>query len=297
LNVFSGAKEKASGSVCARTSTLSLKDQGACKMSKSPSFQFYPKDFLSDLDVALMGNAELGAYIRLMCYEWIENGLPSSETELRKISQLSKQKFTNFFEVFEKKFQLVEKKFIHPRLEQERVKQLNNSKIRRKAAQERWNKNDANALPEESLSPSSSISSSASLKKDKSFSNPLNPPCEEGGSEISKKSKRGGKRSGRNKAPGFLKRLWLDAGHSEEEFMKRVKEPQPLSVDDIYCLDLAEIDREKKKNYLMQAKALIGAGQFNEELHMLKSRMIEGAVKDPDKYFNKLIEMAIQRVG
>lgn len=36
----------------------------------SPAFQFYPRDFLSDPAVMMMNNAELGAYVRLLCHAW-----------------------------------------------------------------------------------------------------------------------------------------------------------------------------------------------------------------------------------
>lgn len=45
-------------------------------MKNPPSFQFYPQDFLSDLNVRSMSNAEVGMYIKLLCHCWIEDGLP-----------------------------------------------------------------------------------------------------------------------------------------------------------------------------------------------------------------------------
>ena len=47
---------------------------------KSPAFQFYPKDFLADSNVARMSNTEVGIYTRLLCYCWLEGALPL-ETE------------------------------------------------------------------------------------------------------------------------------------------------------------------------------------------------------------------------
>ena len=37
---------------------------------KSPAFQFYAKEFLSDANQAGMSLQETGAYIRLICFEW-----------------------------------------------------------------------------------------------------------------------------------------------------------------------------------------------------------------------------------
>jgi uncharacterized protein YdaU (DUF1376 family) len=48
---------------------------------RKPAFQFYPQDFLvgtSDMDAA-----EVGAYIRLLCYQWEKEGLPN---DIKKLS-------------------------------------------------------------------------------------------------------------------------------------------------------------------------------------------------------------------
>jgi len=49
-------------------------------MKNPPSFQFYPQDFLADLNVRDMSDRELGGYIRLLCHCWIEDGLPADGT-------------------------------------------------------------------------------------------------------------------------------------------------------------------------------------------------------------------------
>lgn len=41
---------------------------------KSPAFQFYPKDWLSDLRVGLMSLEAKGAYLQLLCHQWLEQG-------------------------------------------------------------------------------------------------------------------------------------------------------------------------------------------------------------------------------
>jgi uncharacterized protein YdaU (DUF1376 family) len=47
---------------------------------KSPAFQFYPKDWLSDVKVMSMTPAQRGIYIQLLCFMWLEDdcSLPSS---------------------------------------------------------------------------------------------------------------------------------------------------------------------------------------------------------------------------
>ena len=54
-------------------------------MNKPPAFQFYVQDFLTG--TTTMTNAEVGAYIRLLCHEWDVWPLPSDRNELRKLSR------------------------------------------------------------------------------------------------------------------------------------------------------------------------------------------------------------------
>jgi len=53
-------------------------------MQNSPAFQLYPKDFLADLNVRDMTMAELGAYTKLLCHCWIENGLPKDSRVVQR---------------------------------------------------------------------------------------------------------------------------------------------------------------------------------------------------------------------
>ncbi len=45
-------------------------------MDKSPAFQIYPKDFISDFDVQNMNMEEVGVYIYLLFADWLEGGIP-----------------------------------------------------------------------------------------------------------------------------------------------------------------------------------------------------------------------------
>ena len=57
---------------------------------KSPAFQFYPKDWLSSLNVLMMTPAEEGAYIRLLCYCWDSGdcSIPDDDAALAVMSRL-----------------------------------------------------------------------------------------------------------------------------------------------------------------------------------------------------------------
>lgn len=52
---------------------------------KSPAFQFYPKDFLSDGKTMMMPNDVLGIYVRLLCFDWVDDGLPDNTDLWRRL--------------------------------------------------------------------------------------------------------------------------------------------------------------------------------------------------------------------
>jgi uncharacterized protein YdaU (DUF1376 family) len=53
--------------------------------ARSPSFQFYASDFLSDINVASMTFEERGVYITALCHAWLEGGIPADEEELVRL--------------------------------------------------------------------------------------------------------------------------------------------------------------------------------------------------------------------
>ena len=54
-------------------------------------FPFFPADFL--VSTMLMSPAEVGAYMRLLCHSWIEDGIPyKSKTYLARLGGVSTSK-------------------------------------------------------------------------------------------------------------------------------------------------------------------------------------------------------------
>lgn len=53
-------------------------------MSKSPAYQCYPKDLLSDLRCVALPNNQYGMYRKLLDHCWLENGLPDDPAVLAK---------------------------------------------------------------------------------------------------------------------------------------------------------------------------------------------------------------------
>lgn len=90
---------------------------------KSPAFQFYPKDILSDHNVAGMSNRELGAYIKLLCICWINVSLPTVIARLANMVGESAADFEAMWPAIEPCFVVDGDRLKHPRLDRERKKQ------------------------------------------------------------------------------------------------------------------------------------------------------------------------------
>ena len=93
---------------------------------KSPAFQFYPKDFLTDEHVALMSLSERGAYITLLCICWTEGSLPSDPKRLSRLCGVSPSIMRRLWVALETCFRphpSIDGRVIHPRLDRERISQ------------------------------------------------------------------------------------------------------------------------------------------------------------------------------
>lgn len=114
---------------------------------KSPAFQFYAAEFLSDENVAVMSNQEVGCYIKLICYCWREGSIPSDIKRISRLCGESTQIMSDLWPSLAPCFAAIQEdrsRLIHPRLERERQKQIEHSKERSesgaKGARSRWQK-------------------------------------------------------------------------------------------------------------------------------------------------------------
>jgi uncharacterized protein YdaU (DUF1376 family) len=95
---------------------------------RSPAFQFYPKDFLSDSRQAAMSLQEVGAYIRLLCVCWNDGSLPSEIDRLARIVGATSGHMTKLWPAISACFTASSddpRRLVHGRLEKERRKQEN----------------------------------------------------------------------------------------------------------------------------------------------------------------------------
>lgn len=126
--------------------------------SKSPAFQFYPKDWLSDPDVASWGLAERGAFITLLCYIWENDGIKNDENYIKRLLG-NPRNFPKLYSKVKNKFYFDGEMIHHPRLMKEREKQRQNKVSRQKngklGAEIRW-QNHSKAIAKNSTASSSS---------------------------------------------------------------------------------------------------------------------------------------------
>ncbi|HRJ90074.1 MAG TPA: DUF1376 domain-containing protein [Pyrinomonadaceae bacterium] len=108
---------------------------------KRPSFQWYPKDYLTSVRVTCMTLAEEGAYTRLLNYCWLHGSIPNDENAVARL--IGKGATVQIARVCMAMFQPSQQDpttLIHDRLEEEREKQDEHSETRRLAAEARWGK-------------------------------------------------------------------------------------------------------------------------------------------------------------
>jgi uncharacterized protein YdaU (DUF1376 family) len=157
-------------------------------MKNPPSFQFYPQDFLADINVQAMTMEERGIYITLLCHCWIEDGLPLDDSH--PIATLLNHP------AVAKCFYKKKGKFRNPRMDKEREKQLVYYKSQQEAglrgAEKRWGRHSKPIATPMAKHSSSSSSSSSEL-------NPPNPLLKKGG------RKYWSKRVGASDYPGYKK--------------------------------------------------------------------------------------------
>ena len=91
--------------------------------TKSPAFQFYPADYLSDSNTIAFTAEQDGHYLRLLCLCWLEGSIPIDPKPLLKGGETISDECLN---PILKCFRLNRKKtaLVHPRLDAERCKQI-----------------------------------------------------------------------------------------------------------------------------------------------------------------------------
>ena len=99
-------------------------------MKTAPSFPFYPGDFI--MGTMLMSAEEVGAYIRLLCFQWEQGHLPDCPTKTARIAGISEKKLSPVLEKFHRDDQ---GKLVNKRLEEVRESREHFLEIQRRNGQ------------------------------------------------------------------------------------------------------------------------------------------------------------------
>jgi uncharacterized protein YdaU (DUF1376 family) len=111
-------------------------------MKPPPAFQLYAQDFL--VGTADMAPAEVGAYIRLLCYQWVKSGLPNDPDKLASMAGCH----GNATAMPLHKFGICEDGFLrNERLEKIRSEQNEYRAKQAQNAKNGWEKRHGNAKP------------------------------------------------------------------------------------------------------------------------------------------------------
>ena len=145
---------------------------------KSPAFQFYPKDFLTDEAVVLMSNEQIGAYIVLLCRAWLSpEGLPSSLDDLARLVKVTPSRFGGIWAGISCKFQQHEDgRWFNHRLEKIRKEQTahraERSESGKRGAAKMWASRSHGSAIQQPLAIDGSSSSTASATAIKNKKDP-----------------------------------------------------------------------------------------------------------------------------
>ena len=102
--------------------------------TRKPWFAFYVNDFMGDELVRLGHNQLVGVYIRLLCHQWSEGSLPSSERALAIIASEPLTTFRRIWRELRVKFQEKDGRLFNPRMLEEQVRAEQKSRLLGNAA-------------------------------------------------------------------------------------------------------------------------------------------------------------------
>jgi uncharacterized protein YdaU (DUF1376 family) len=146
-------------------------------VEKSPSFQWYPRDYLVDELTVVMSLEEEGAYRRLMDYCWLEGSLPDDLGALAVMCKgVTRKRMEKLWEKIKPCFRLKADRWRHPRLDRERRRQLANKKARSSAGKKgaeakhrKGKRGTATVLPLANSSLAVAVASSTSVNNSSEF--------------------------------------------------------------------------------------------------------------------------------
>lgn len=103
-----------------------------------PWFKFYPQEFMGDENVQLMGPAELGIYIAMLCHQWKAGAVPDDPKMVARICRGTPDQVEEAWTLIRPCFEPDGERdgyIVQPRLEKERAAAIRRRESARNAAQ------------------------------------------------------------------------------------------------------------------------------------------------------------------
>ena len=114
--------------------------------NKPPAFLLYTTDLLADGAVMAMTLEEFGAFMKLLCIAWGEEGIPADDKALCRLLGVSPRKWKSLWPAMESKWESNGNgRLINPRMERVRAERIAFSQRASKAAAKRWEHEGSNA--------------------------------------------------------------------------------------------------------------------------------------------------------
>lgn len=110
---------------------------------KYPWFALYVADWCDS--TAVMTDEQVGAYMRLLCHSWKEDGLPIDETSIRQLGRWNAAAWKRVWPAVASKWPIVNDKRRNPRQEIERAAAMKRRRVAQAKAGRRWDDAEADA--------------------------------------------------------------------------------------------------------------------------------------------------------
>lgn len=154
-----------------------------------PAFQFYAREFLSSANVSTMTAEQVGIYIRLLCYAWLDGSIPDDLPTLATLARVPLATMRRAWPSVGRCWvpsETIQGRLVNPRMEKERAKQVEYrehcSNRGKAAAQARWNKQcQSNAPAYADAHAPAMLEINIASASSSAMKSPPNPPAERGG--------------------------------------------------------------------------------------------------------------------
>jgi len=269
-------------------------------MSKDHAYYFKfiaPTWLASTSKVQLLNYEEKGIFIELCAMLLMENGRIKNDELLHRKLRIEKAKLSNCFNLlFELNLLVSDGKYLSVKFISEALFEMKTkSKILSQNGAKGGRPKSQRKPPSDQENQKYHKNQKENYKENNTFEESPQPPEENSDLKFIGNGKEGEKST---RKPGYMERAWLDSGKPKSEYDRRTARLPELSVDDRNCIECMDIiDPDKSFLFdLRRAKAILGTSVFSEELHMLKTRVQEGAADNPAAYFATLIKNAIKNL-